>query len=100
MHAKECTCWGILRGVATMNVRLFVERRTERWQRFEQLLNTLRWSDGRGLDRAALDELGRLYRQTAADLAYARQQGADSSVVEYLNSLLGRAHGTLYRARR
>ncbi|MCS7209286.1 MAG: stage II sporulation protein M, partial [Fimbriimonadales bacterium] len=47
-----------------------------------------------------LDELGRLYRQTAADLAYARQQGADSSVVEYLNSLLGRAHGTLYRARR
>ncbi|MCS6923529.1 MAG: stage II sporulation protein M, partial [Fimbriimonadales bacterium] len=58
------------------------------------------WSGGAKLDRAALDELGRLYRQTAADLAYARQQGADASVVEYLNSLLGRAHGILYRSRR
>ncbi|GIV08983.1 MAG: hypothetical protein KatS3mg019_1074 [Fimbriimonadales bacterium] len=83
-----------------MNVRAFVERRKERWQRFEQLLNALRWSGGGGLDRAALDELGRLYRQTAADLAYARQQGADASVVEYLNSLVGRAHGVLYQARR
>ncbi len=83
-----------------MNVRLFVERRKERWQRFEQLLDALRWAGGAGLDRAALDELGRLYRQTAADLAYARQQGADASVVEYLNSLLGRAHGIFYRSKR
>ncbi|MFN7015687.1 MAG: stage II sporulation protein M [Fimbriimonadales bacterium] len=93
--------WGILEGVeCAMNVRRFVERRQERWQRFEQLLDMLRWTGGAQLDRAALDELGRLYRQTAADLAYARQQGADASVVEYLNSLLGRAHGMLYRSRR
>ncbi|BCW95703.1 MAG: stage II sporulation protein M [Fimbriimonadales bacterium] len=83
-----------------MNVRRFVERRQPRWERFEQLLDALQWSGGKGLDRAALDELGRLYRQTAADLAYARQQGADARVVEYLNALMGRAHGLLYRARR
>ncbi|MFN4033589.1 MAG: hypothetical protein ACK4ME_08230, partial [Fimbriimonadales bacterium] len=83
-----------------MNVRAFVERRRARWQRFEELLDALQWGARGRLDRAALDELGRLYRQTAADLAYARQQGADASVVEYLNSLLGRAHGSLYRARR
>jgi uncharacterized membrane protein SpoIIM required for sporulation len=83
-----------------VNVRRFVERRKARWERFEQLLNALQWSGGRGLSRADLDELGRLYRQTAADLAYARQQGADASVVEYLNALMGRAHGVLYRARR
>ncbi len=83
-----------------MNVRAFVERRRARWQRFEQLLDALQWGARGGLDRASLDELGRLYRQTAADLAYARQQGADAQVVEYLNSLLGRAHGLLYRARR
>lgn len=83
-----------------MNVRRFVERRKARWERFEQLLGALQRSGGKGLSRADLDELGRLYRQTAADLAYARQQGADASVVEYLNALMGRAHGALYRARR
>jgi hypothetical protein len=83
-----------------VNVRRFVERRKARWERFEQLLTALQWSGGKGLSRADLDELGRLYRQTAADLAYARQQGADASVVEYLNALMGRAHGALYRARR
>lgn len=83
-----------------MNVRQFVERRRARWQRFEELLDAVRWANGRNLDRAALDELGRLYRQTATDLAYARLHGADPSVVEYLNSLMGRAHGILYRARR
>jgi len=81
-------------------MRRFVERRKARWERFEQLLDALQWSGGKGLSRADLDELGRLYRQAAADLAYARQQGADASVVEYLNALMGRAHGALYRARR
>lgn len=83
-----------------MNVRRFVERRQPHWERFEQLLNAIRWTGGAGLDRAALNELGRLYRQTVADLAYARLYGADPRVVEYLNSLVGRAHGVLYRARR
>lgn len=83
-----------------MNVRRFVERRKARWERFEQLVGIVRWSGTTALGRAELNELGRLYRQVATDLAYARQQGADQKVVDYLNSLLSQAHGVFYRSRR
>lgn len=83
-----------------MNVRQFVERRKPRWERFEQMVQTVRWAGARQLNLDELNELGRLYRQVAADLAYARQQGADPVVQDYLNSLLAQAHGVLYRSRR
>lgn len=83
-----------------MNVRQFVERRRARWERFAQMIEAVRWSGARQLSADELNELGRLYRQVAADLAYARQQGADSTVQDYLNSLLAQAHGVLYRTRR
>ncbi len=83
-----------------MNVRRFVERRKIIWERFEDLIRTVQWSGTSGLGRAELNELGRLYRRIATDLAYARQQGADQKVVDYLNSLLSQAHGVLYQSRR
>ncbi len=83
-----------------MNVRRFVERRRAQWQRFEQMIDLLKNSRSEPLSREELYELGRLYRQVATDLAYARQQGADTQVVDYLNSLLAKAHGVLYRTRR
>lgn len=83
-----------------MNVRQFVERRKARWERFEQMVQTVRWAGAQRLTAEELNELGRLYRQVASDLAYARQQGADTPVQDYLNSLLAQAHGVLYRARR
>ncbi len=83
-----------------MNVRRFVERRRPRWERFEQMVELLRNSQSESLSREELYELGRLYRQVATDLAYARQQSADAQVVDYLNSLLAKAHAVLYRARR
>lgn len=83
-----------------MNVRQFVERRRARWERFEQMIRAVRWGGAHALTREELNELGRLYRQVAADLAYARLQGADPPVIDYLNSLLGQAHGVFYRAPR
>ncbi|MFQ3610999.1 MAG: stage II sporulation protein M [Fimbriimonadales bacterium] len=83
-----------------MNVRRFVERRRPRWERFEQMVELLRNSRSEPLNREELYELGRLYRLVATDLAYARQQGADTQVVDYLNSLLAKAHAVLYRTRR
>ncbi|MCS7066672.1 MAG: stage II sporulation protein M [Fimbriimonadales bacterium] len=83
-----------------MNVRRFVERRRARWERFEQIVRAVRWGGAHALTRQELNELGRLYRQVATDLAYARLQGADPPVIDYLNSLLGQAHGVFYRAPR
>ena len=39
-----------------------------------------------------------MYRQTAADLAVAREHRADAELAAYLNQLLGRAHNLVYSA--
>lgn len=43
-------------------------------------------------------EFGQLYRRTAADLAIAREEVRDQRLVNYLNHLVGRAHGAIYRS--
>jgi uncharacterized membrane protein SpoIIM required for sporulation len=48
--------------------------------------------------REEVKELGRIYRRTASDLAIARAESRDPRLVNYLNSLVIRAHGRIYRA--
>ncbi len=48
------------------------------------------------LSKEELPALGSLYRRAAADLAYARAQGANPNLVLYLNELVGNAHGVIY----
>ena len=58
---------------------------------------------GRGvssLNHAELQELGLLYRQTASDLATAREDVTSNQLTIYLNHLLGRAHNLIYMGRR
>jgi uncharacterized membrane protein SpoIIM required for sporulation len=43
-------------------------------------------------------EFGELYRRAAADLAIARVETRDPKLINYLNSLVIRAHGKIYRA--
>jgi uncharacterized membrane protein SpoIIM required for sporulation len=43
-------------------------------------------------------EFGELYRRAAADLAIARAETRDPKLINYLNSLVIRAHGKIYRA--
>ena len=52
----------------------------------------------RRLGREEVRELGRIYRRTASDLAIARAESRDPRLVNYLNSLVIRAHGRIYRA--
>lgn len=75
----------------------FIARRRERWERLETLLDRAGASLG-DLSAAELRDLGRLYRQAATDLAIARRDFPDHMVVAYLNSLVARGHGTIYRA--
>ena len=75
----------------------FLESRIEKWKRLEEL--TVRASKLRliNLTGEEVREFGRLYRRTAADLAIAREEVRDQRLVNYLNHLVARAHGAIYR---
>jgi uncharacterized membrane protein SpoIIM required for sporulation len=76
----------------------FINERKSAWQRLEGLLHLLdRMTLGR-LHREEVRELGRIYRRTASDLAIARAESRDPRLVNYLNSLVIRAHGRIYRS--
>lgn len=76
----------------------FISQRKNAWQRLEDLLKMLDHSSLRKLGREEVRELGRIYRRTASDLAIARAESRDPRLVNYLNSLVIRAHGRIYRA--
>ena len=76
----------------------FLGSRLEKWKRLEEL--TARASRIRlnNLSGEEVREFGRLYRRTAADLAIAREEVRDQRLVNYLNHLVARAHGAIYRS--
>ena len=76
----------------------FISQRKNAWQRLEDLLKMLDHASLRRLGREEVRELGRIYRRTASDLAIARAESRDPRLVNYLNSLVIRAHGRIYRA--
>jgi len=76
----------------------FIKERKGAWQRLEDLLGMLDRSSLRRLNREEVRELGRIYRRTSSDLAIARAECRDPRLVNYLNSLVIRAHGRIYRA--
>ena len=76
----------------------FIDERKDNWQRLEDLLGMLRGTSLRGLSRIEVREFGELYRRAAADLAIARSESRDPKLINYLNSLVIRAHGRIYRA--
>jgi uncharacterized membrane protein SpoIIM required for sporulation len=76
----------------------FINQRKNAWQRLEELLSLLNQASLRRLRREEVRELGRIYRRTASDLAIARAESRDPRLVNYLNSLVIRAHGRIYRA--
>ena len=76
----------------------FLDHDKDSWRRLEDLLDMLRGSGLRGLSRMEVREFGELYRRAAADLAIARAETRDPKLINYLNSLVIRAHGKIYRA--
>lgn len=76
----------------------FINNRKQGWQRLEQLLALLNTTSLGRFKKEEVRELGRSYRRTAADLAIARAESRDPRLINYLNSLVIRAHGRIYRA--
>lgn len=87
--------------MAPLNINEFVRERKTEWERLERIAG--KFGPGRvpKLSRDELWELGRLYTAAVADLATLRSSPAasagDSDVVSYLNALVGRVHGLIYR---
>lgn len=75
----------------------FITAKRPQWQRLEQLLSKAQGARLAALSAGELHELGRLYRQATSDLAVARRDFPQHRVTEFLNGLVGRAHGTIYR---
>ena len=75
----------------------WIEKRRPLWERLEALVAPGRRGTTR-LAHADLRDLALLYRQTAADLATAREDPASAELAAYLNGLLGSAHNVIYAA--
>ena len=76
----------------------FIEKRKGNWKRLEELIDQTQTFRGLSkLTRDEVRELGRIYRRTASDLAIARVESRDQRLVSYLNNLVIRAHGMIYR---
>ena len=76
----------------------FIEKHKTAWQRLEDLLNLFDRRSLHKLHREEVRELGKIYRRTSSDLAVARAESRDPRLINYLNSLVIRAHGRIYQA--
>src|SRR5215210_6216971 len=76
----------------------FLESRLVKWKRLEELTGRASKFRLKNLSGEEVREFGRLYRRTAADLAIAREEVRDQRLVNYLNHLVARAHGAIYRS--
>ena len=76
----------------------FIDENKNKWQRLEELLKVIETSSLKRLSNTEIHEFGELYRRAATDLAIARAETRDPKLINYLNSLVIRAHGKIYRA--
>jgi len=76
----------------------FLETRLGKWKRLEELTARASRLRLRSLSGEEVREFGQLYRRTAAHLAIAREEVRDQRLVNYLNHLVARAHGAIYRS--
>jgi uncharacterized membrane protein SpoIIM required for sporulation len=86
----------------SQSIEKFIESRRPRWQRLEKLLESLERGKGRSLHPSDLPHVGRLYREATADLArlqaFQHEAALPDELLDYLNHLVARAHGQIYRS--
>ena len=75
----------------------FLARKRGDWDRLEALLRKIQTTGLRRLEEEETLEVARLYRKATSDLAQAQTWVRDAEVLQYLNGLVGRAHGVVYR---
>lgn len=87
----------------SQSIQRFISSRRPRWERLEILIQALEQGKAARLETQELLDLGRLYREAAADLARLQAFGKEASLAEdleaYLNQLVARAYSQIYRSR-
>lgn len=83
-----------------MDLQGFIATHRPSWERLESLLLRMERQGVRHLSLEHVQELGRLYRETSADLLRARSHSASADLIDYLNDLVARAHGQIHPGRR
>lgn len=78
-----------------MKASEWIERRQSEWRELEELTKSL--NRRTRLSVAQVQRFARLYRNTCADLAIANAHHASPGTIDYLQSLVARAHQQLYR---
>ncbi|MBV8631931.1 MAG: stage II sporulation protein M [Silvibacterium sp.] len=78
----------------------WIEQRKSSWSRLDALTHQVESSGIAALSGGELREFGLLYRQVAADLSAVRSDQSSSTLEEYLNQLLSRAHNRIYTGRK
>lgn len=82
-----------------MNETEFFERRESAWQQLAQACDRAE-SSPQHLNNHDLEQFVRLYREVSGDLARVQAEGTNQDLEGFLNQLVGRAYGILYRRRR
>src|SRR5438132_11527537 len=80
-----------------MRAEDFVARRRDDWNRLEDLIAKSRSGKLNSLAPAQVLTMTSLYRRAAADLARAQRDWPGEPVERYLNGLVARGHGVVYR---
>lgn len=81
-----------------MNEQSFVDKREPDWIRLSRLCDTADSGASR-LRPSEIREFVQLYRRVSTDLAVVRTKSTNMMLVDFLNDLVGRAYGILYRSK-
>lgn len=83
-----------------MNIKRWIGRREENWQRLDSLLRKVEQKKLKSLTSGEIRDLASLYRSVAADLARARTQEVGNTLIQSLQSLTTRAYTQIYQGSR
>ncbi|TAE54775.1 MAG: stage II sporulation protein M [Nostocales cyanobacterium] len=83
-----------------MNIKRWIGRREENWQRLDQLLSQVEQKGLKSIKSTEIRELASLYRSVAADLARARTQEVGKTLTQSLQTLTTRGYTQIYQGSR
>lgn len=80
-----------------MNSEKFLKTHRETWQQLNQILERMNQKGPSGLGQEEVRNFGTLFRRVTAHLAFAQANFPDHEITEYLNNLVVKAHGHIYK---
>jgi uncharacterized membrane protein SpoIIM required for sporulation len=81
-----------------MNSEKFLQKHRETWERLNSILDQITQKGSSSLSQEDLKSLGLLFRRVTAQLAYTQTNYPGHEMNDYLNKLVVKAHGHIYKA--